>query len=82
MSGGEAASPPFPAAAQAHPLTTRTKRNRYGRLGVLYLWDRYQENGNYGTTAIITFGFTLLALMAMTVLFARAAPGSEAKHAV
>jgi TIR domain-containing protein len=50
--------------------------------GVLYLWDRYQENGNYGTTAIITFGFTLLALVPVAVLFARAAPGSEAERAV
>jgi len=49
--------------------------------GVLYLWDRYQENGAYGTTAIITFGFTLLALVAVTVLFARAAPDSEAERA-
>jgi len=48
--------------------------------GVLYLWDRYKEN--YGTTAIITFGFTLLALVAVTVLFARAAPGPEAERAV
>jgi hypothetical protein len=50
--------------------------------GVLYLWDRYKENYGTGTTAIITFGFTLLALVAATVLFARAAPGPEAERAV
>jgi TIR domain len=43
----------------------------------LYLWDRYQEGGNFGTTPIITFGSTLLALLVMTVLFARAAPSSQ-----
>jgi preprotein translocase subunit SecF len=48
--------------------------------GVLYLWDRYKED--YGVAAIITFGFTLLALVAATVLFARASPGPEAERAV
>ncbi len=43
----------------------------------LYLWDRYQEGGNFGTTPVITFGSTLLALLVMTVLFARAAPSSQ-----
>ena len=50
--------------------------------GVLYVWDRYKENYGTGTTAIITFGFTLLALVAATVLFVRAAPGPEAERAV
>ena len=50
--------------------------------GVLYLWDRYKENYGTGTTAITTFGFTLLALVAATVLFARASPGPEAERAV
>jgi hypothetical protein len=43
----------------------------------LYSWDRYQENGNIDTNPIIVFGFTLLALLIATVLFARAAPNSQ-----
>jgi hypothetical protein len=45
--------------------------------GFSYLWDR-NENGGSGTKPIIAFGITLLALLVVTVLFARAAPPSQA----
>jgi hypothetical protein len=44
--------------------------------GFYYTWDRYREGGNIGRSPIITFGLTLLALLVVTVLFARAAPRS------
>jgi hypothetical protein len=43
-----------------------------------YLWDRYQENGNIGSNAIIAFGFTLLALLIVSVLIA--APRSQVER--
>jgi hypothetical protein len=46
-----------------------------------YLWDRYQESGTIDTSPIIAFGFTLLALVVMAVLFARAAPSSQVERA-
>jgi TIR domain len=46
-----------------------------------YLWDRYQESGTGDTNPIIVFGFTLLALVVMAVLFARAAPSSQVERA-
>ena len=45
-----------------------------------YLWDRYQEGGNIGSNPIITFGLTLLALLVVTILFARAAPRSQVER--
>jgi hypothetical protein len=45
-----------------------------------YLWDRYQEGGHIGTSSIIAFGFALLALLIVTVLFARAAPLSQVER--
>jgi hypothetical protein len=49
-------------------------------LGFLYAWDRYQWGGNIGTKPIITFGITLLALLVVTVLLARAAPNSHVER--
>jgi hypothetical protein len=46
-----------------------------------YLWDRYQESGTIDTNPIIAFGFTLLALVVVAVLFARAAPSSQVERA-
>ena len=45
-----------------------------------YLWDRYRENGNVGSHPIITFGFTLVALLVVTVLLARTAPRPQVDH--
>ncbi len=46
-----------------------------------YLWDRYQYGGHIGANPIITFGFTLLALLVVSVIFARAAPKSQVERA-
>jgi hypothetical protein len=42
-----------------------------------YLWTREQYDGKTGSVPIIIFGLTLLALSAVTVLFARAGPRSQ-----
>jgi hypothetical protein len=46
--------------------------------GFHYAWTRNQYDGKTGSIPIIIFGLTLLALLAVTVLFARAAPRSQA----
>jgi hypothetical protein len=51
-----------------------------GFFGFHYTWDRYQESGNIGRTPIITFGFTLLALLIATVLFARTKSSAQVQH--
>jgi hypothetical protein len=45
-----------------------------------YLWNRYQYGGQTGSNPIIAFGCTLLALLVVTVLFARAAPSSQVER--
>jgi hypothetical protein len=45
-----------------------------------YLWDRYRESGTIDTNPIVAFGFTLLALVVVAVLFARAAPSSQVER--
>ncbi len=51
-----------------------------GFFGFYYTWDRYQEGGNIGRNPIITFGLTLLALLVVTVLFARTAPSAQVQR--
>jgi hypothetical protein len=45
--------------------------------GFQYVWDSRQYGAPIGSSPIITFGFTLLALLVVTVLFTRAAPSSD-----
>ena len=45
-----------------------------------YLWVRNQYDGQTGSNPIITFGCTLLALLVVTVLFARTGPRSRVER--
>jgi TIR domain len=45
-----------------------------------YVWTRYQYGGQTGSNPIITFGFMLLALLIVAVLFARTAPRSQVER--
>jgi TIR domain len=49
-------------------------------LGFQYIWDHNEYGALIRISPIITFGLTLLALLVVTVLFARATPRSQVEH--
>jgi hypothetical protein len=48
--------------------------------GFQYTWDHHQYGAPIDSIPIITFGLTLLALLVVTVLFARTAPSSQVER--